>query len=233
MGLHLAPIAFVNIRRKYHEPFAAGSFRGFGLCDGFSGGQRGNCRHHWSASFQGANAIAQNRDLFIERKRGAFTERAERNDARAAVVHQPAAVIGHKSVIHFLALIETSGDRGHYAFPLHQNPPFNVALQNAMGSRQGSNNVQGKPAGARNRSPNRKEIRQRAHRRAPGKGPCRSARAIWPHARSHVRAIVRAARLRSGRPMCPGCARFFSSARNGKASFRMRTTFWYRARVGE
>ena len=79
--------------------------------------------------FKALDAVAQNRDLFIERKGGAFSERAERDYAGAAIFHEPAAMIGHESVIDFFVLIETSCDCGHYAIPLHRNPPFTFVAQ--------------------------------------------------------------------------------------------------------
>src|SRR5271155_397740 len=156
VGFHLAPVSFVNIRGKNHEGFASDGFRGFGLRDSFGGGERGNRGDYRSAPFQSADAIAQDRDLFIEGERGSFAKRAERDAAGAAIFDQPAAVISHEGVVNFSILIEERGDCGHYSLPLHRQPPCNFSRWNASESPPGPNNARETAAGGRNQSASRK-----------------------------------------------------------------------------
>jgi hypothetical protein len=96
--LVLAPVAFVDIGRQNHEARAAGGVRSFGQLDGFGGGKRGDGRNHWSFAVEsGDDGLRMS--IFSSKRRVALAQRAQADDAGAAVLDEPLRVAGDKGVI--------------------------------------------------------------------------------------------------------------------------------------
>src|SRR3954468_13141110 len=85
-------------------------------------------------SVDGLSQGPQNVLLFVERKRGAFPQRAQRDHAHTPVLQQPAAMLGEERMIDTQILIERSGDCRCDAFPIHLRSPSTAGSESRYGT---------------------------------------------------------------------------------------------------
>ena len=123
MRFHLSPVTLIHIGRQNHQSVATGICGGFRQGDRFRRSKGRDRGHDRSPAVHGADAIPQDRDLLFKSKRRTLPERSERHNSSAAVIQQPLAVFDNELMIYSVIRVETGGDRGHYALPIHQFPP--------------------------------------------------------------------------------------------------------------
>src|SRR5690606_3790528 len=116
-GLHLAPVAAIDVRRKNHQPLAAARGRRLGLGDGLGGGERRDRAYYGDALADRFDNRRPEARALLEAQRIALAERAGRDDTGASVIDKPARVARDKLVINAQILLEAGGHCRHDAAP--------------------------------------------------------------------------------------------------------------------
>ena len=114
--LHLAPVGGVEVGRQDHQAAAAVVLGGLGDVDGFLGGKRGDARDDRGVR-QGFDVGLLQRQLFLERQRGALAQRAVDDDGGATAFDEPFAMLRHQGVVDGHVGVELREGGGHDAFP--------------------------------------------------------------------------------------------------------------------
>src|SRR5512133_882702 len=99
MGLHLPPVALVNVWRQNHQAIATL----IGCClrqsDSFDRRERRDGRDHRTSTPNCFDTGAQYHKLLVERKGRPPGERSEGDESSTAIIEQPARVACHEAVI--------------------------------------------------------------------------------------------------------------------------------------
>ena len=130
MGHVLAPIAFVDVGRKDHEAGAAGGVRGLGERHSIGGGECADGRDDGDLAIESGDDGFEDGNFFVESEGGGFAERAEADDAGAAVFNEPRGVPGYESEVDIQVGVEGGSHGGHDALPVQGGVHSGTPMRN-------------------------------------------------------------------------------------------------------
>ncbi len=119
MRFHFAPVGGIHVRRQHHKTGTAGGGGGLRDLDRLRGAQRRDACDDGRLAVERGDERVEDGDFFVEAQRGTLAERAERDEAGAAVFDEPLAVLGDEGVIDAEVGMKGRGDGGNDAGPVH------------------------------------------------------------------------------------------------------------------